>query len=69
MREERTEDIVHDEIMQCQKNFEKKCFQIQETTFKAYNVSQSIIVYLKNVKISMNRNLKVIKHKLILALI
>ena len=39
MREESSEEIVYDEFMKCQKNVEKKCFMIQETTFNIYKVS------------------------------
>jgi hypothetical protein len=45
MREESYDEVVYDELMKCQKNVEKKCFMIQETTFNVYKVS-SITHYL-----------------------
>ncbi len=32
-------DVIYDEKMQCQKVVEKKCFQVQETTFNIFKVS------------------------------
>ena len=31
-------DVVHDEIIQCQKVSEKKCYTSQETVFETYTV-------------------------------
>jgi len=33
------DDVIYDEKMQCRKVVEKKCFQVQETTFNIYKVS------------------------------
>ena len=40
------EDVVYDEIMQCQMGHEQKCFSTQETTFTSYNVS-SFVSYIR----------------------
>ncbi len=43
------EDVVYDEIMQCQMGHEQKCFSTQETTFTSYNVS-SFVSYRRKKK-------------------
>ena len=32
------EDVVYDDVMQCQKDHEKRCYTTQETVFKSYTV-------------------------------
>lgn len=43
------EDVVYDEIMQCQMGHEQKCFSTQETTFTSYNVS-SFVSYIRIIR-------------------
>ncbi len=31
-------EVIYDEIMQCKKITEQKCFQVQQTTFNVYKV-------------------------------
>ena len=38
------EEIIYDEVMQCRKIVEKKCYQVQETTFTAIKVSMLLVV-------------------------
>ena len=40
------EDIVYDEVMQCQMDHEEKCFDTQETTFESFSVKFSSLLWL-----------------------
>ena len=33
------DDVIYDEMMQCQQDHERKCYTTEETVFKSYKVS------------------------------
>ena len=33
------DDVIFDEMMQCQQDHERKCYNTEETVFKSYKVS------------------------------